>query len=639
MTSLFRIDQVSIVTDSGTSDIDFSAPLTVLAGPVGVGKSTLLELMKFGLGGAGVLADVVTKHVIEVRLIVSVGTRRLALSRQVGSKASKSVNVVDLLTNQKITNLRLDDKEPNLSELLLDSLGIPSDVRAASDSVRSTNAGARVTFFDVLHYLYVPQSKINQDIASSDDNYYTPKRKVVFDLLFGLTDRETLGLRTRISLLRADLDEATREYDIVLKFLVDSNTPSRFDAVRLQFEFQRDRDEAERDLSDLRADLEPSIDRETQTLTDLLKESISDYQSLQVRATSLRQQRLDFDAEHQSLASDFQRLERTTLASSRVAIIEFATCPRCLQSVSHRDVDPGHCTLCTQPDPADGADLGLYVDREREQILEQMSELDQQRFDLSDQLDAVVSTLQARESLIRNLSTSIDERTNSLISPRLRSFEDATQRSSAAKTALQDLEQTLRQWDRADDLERVVIEHRGRLNDATQALELSLAALEQRRSEILSELGEEFESVVRAIEIPGVSAASIDPKTYLPTLDGVPFGKFSPAGGGIRTATQIAYWVALLTVALRRRDTDYPAFLMIDSPRLSLNNANKLAEALYRRLTTLVDVAAGRMQVIIADNELPAEYTRNHTELDFDFSHPTIASIEHPGPTKVKTIE
>jgi len=73
-------------------------------------------------------------------------------------------------------------------------------------------------------------------------------------------------------------------------------------------------------------------------------------------------------------------------------------------------------------------------------------------------------------------------------------------------------------------------------------------------------------------------------------LNGEIYTKFSPAGG-VRTATQLAYWLTLMSVALRRRDTAYPAFLLIDSPRASLNNSDDLAAALYRRIVTQVDAA------------------------------------------------
>jgi len=55
----------------------------------------------------------------------------------------------------------------------------------------------------------------------------------------------------------------------------------------------------------------------------------------------------------------------------------------------------------------------------------------------------------------------------------------------------------------------------------------------------------------------------------------------------------VAYWTSLLAVALRRGDTFYPALLIIDSPRLALNEAEALSAALYRRPVTQADASPG----------------------------------------------
>ena len=68
MTTRFRIDSISIGTSNGVVTYEFPSALTVLAGSVGVGKSTLFELIKYGFGGDALLADVVEKHVTSVTL-------------------------------------------------------------------------------------------------------------------------------------------------------------------------------------------------------------------------------------------------------------------------------------------------------------------------------------------------------------------------------------------------------------------------------------------------------------------------------------------------------------------------------------------------------------------------------------------
>ncbi len=127
-----------------------------------------------------------------------------------------------------------------------------------------------------------------------------------------------------------------------------------------------------------------------------------------------------------------------------------------------------------------------------------------------------------------------------------------------------ELEKTLIQWDRADDLEQQAASFQELLASLKGELNVAETALNTRRSEVFDELDEEFSELVSAIGIPGVKTATIDRKSYLPILNGKSFQKFSPVGG-MRTATQVAYWITLMNVSLRRRDTHFPAFLLMDS--------------------------------------------------------------------------
>jgi len=59
---------------------------------------------------------------------------------------------------------------------------------------------------------------------------------------------------------------------------------------------------------------------------------------------------------------------------------------------------------------------------------------------------------------------------------------------------------------------------------------------------------------------------------------------------------------------------------------------------MYRRFVTQEAVKPGRLQLIVADNQLPAEYDREFTEIDFSYENPTVATVAHPGPAEVKTL-
>jgi hypothetical protein len=635
VTTRFRLDAVTLDTVEGRVHYPFPSDLTVLAGPTGVGKTTLLELVKFGFGGDGLLAPVVLQSVNDVTLDVSIGDSRLRLSRSIDERKRKNVRVVDLVTQERLPDHHLDTGQPNLNALLLNTLGFAEGMRAAARTGTSSNAGARITFNDIFTFLYVPQSEINRDIAHSQDSYRESKRKAVFELLFGLTDAEILAMRSRVNTLNAEVSKAEAERQAVLGFLRDSNTTGREEAEQAMAAAVAAEAEAEVARSALRETLDPVLDRETQTLRDLLTEAERGLADARATFGDITRHQTALTAERRRVQADLDRLHRMRDAGARLANIEFVVCPRCMQSLTTRDVPHGACRVCLQPDPAT-IDTGDNQ-YEARQLADQLDEMDDQLAAISDQLVLTSAAIQDRERLVKELTARLDTRTIDRITPRLQAFSDASDRLATARAQQQQLELVLRQWDRVNDLVAAEDQLRTDREQLKAAVARAEEVLDARRREILDSLNEEFQSAVNTLGIPGVEQASIHPTTYLPLLNGQPFVAFS-RGGGIITATQVAYWTTLLTVALRRRDTAYPAFLLIDSPRLALNTAEGLSAALYRRMVTQSDIGRRRLQIIVADNELPAEYRREYAEIDFTYDHPTVSTVRHPGPAAVKTI-
>ncbi|PSL51538.1 AAA domain-containing protein [Saccharothrix carnea] len=636
MTVRFRIDALGLDTTEGSVEYRFTSDLTVLAGPTGVGKTTLLELIKFGFGANAILAPVAVEHVESVTLEVRIGDERLRLTRSLDKAKRAIVRVTDLITRERLQDHHIGDKrQPALNTLLMRCLGLPDDMRAAAGG-NSTREGARITFADILTYLYIPQGEINRDIAHSQESYREPKRKAVFELLFGLTDREILALRSAFSRLKGEIDIAETQHDTVVQFLRDSGTSGREEA-ELAFErAQTAQQEAESSLVRLRESIDPVTDRETQTLRDLLTEAERGLADTRAAETDLTRGHAQYTAERRRVQADLDRLDRMREAGQRLADIEFTVCPRCMQSLRTRSVPANACRLCLQDDSA-VPDQG-HDQYEVRQLTEQLLEMDRQLDALVNQREAVSRAVADRQQLIAHLTTMLDSRTEQRVTPRLQAFSDASQQVAKAKAEQQHWEAILRQWDAVADLQAATDQLRTDRENVRSRIDHARRALELRHAEIIEEISEEFDATVRAIGIPSITTASVDSEKYLPVLNGKIFSKDNQLSGGVTTATQVAYWCSLLAVAMRHPETTYPAFLLIDSPRLALNTATNLTAAMYRRLTTQVGVLAGRLQIIIADNELPDTYRGHYAQVDFDYRHPTVSTVDHPGPANVTPI-
>lgn len=59
---------------------------------------------------------------------------------------------------------------------------------------------------------------------------------------------------------------------------------------------------------------------------------------------------------------------------------------------------------------------------------------------------------------------------------------------------------------------------------------------------------------------------------------------------------------------------------------------------MYQRRDVQVQVLHGRMQIVIADNELPSVYKGSYAEMHFSYPSPTVSTISHPGRDRVRPI-
>lgn len=638
MTVQVRLHGVLLETTGGTVEYRFSSDLTVLAGPTGVGKTTLLELIKYGLGCNGKLAPKAIEVVNDVVLDITVGTSRLRLARSLDPRKSRAVRVTDLISQERLPDHHTDDAEPRLSTLLMTALGLPADARAAATGGGSSKPGSRITFADIFSFMYVPQSEINKDIAHSQDSYLGAKRKAVFELLFGIADAEILAMRSDFNRLKGEVEKTEAEYQSVSAFLRDSGTTSRAIAQQDLEAAVAEELEAAAAQAKLRDAIDPVSDRETGVLRDLLGEAERSLADARRTAVDLARLQADCASERRRVKADLDRYQRMRDAGERLASIEFTVCPRCMQSLTSRPVPDGACRVCLQEDPVDPS-LEASDAYEARQLSDQLDEMDHQLRVLAEQAATATQAITAREDLVKNLAADLDARTRERITPRLQAFSDIVERTVTSRARKQELEHVLRQWDRADDIgaaaERCRAEREGIRSDLAAAEENVRA----RRTALFAALDDEFQRTVDEMGIPGVTAATIDPKSYLPLLNGGPFHSFSP-GGGIITAVQVAYWTSLLTVAIHTTGylNDYPTLLIIDTPQLALNAQVTLTAALYRRLSTQQDIGRGQVQLIIADNAIPAAYEHAFVQETFSYERPTISTATHPGPAGVKTI-
>lgn len=636
MSIRFRLNSIELATDGGTVKHSFSGPLTVLTGPVGVGKSTLFELVKHALGGTARIAPVARDHITHVQIEVQIADQTLRLSRWITGPKAAEIEIHDVLENIALGSFPVSpgkggDASTTASSVLLTAMGLPTDVVATSKTRTS-----RITFNNVWSFIYVEQREIDRSVARNNDTYLEPARKTTFELLFGLTDSTVLKLREQVLKSQETLNLAMNEERAVMSFLDDSRVRTQREAVAAAEAAERDRAAAEAQLASLQTDAN-ALRGQVGVVRDLLLQA-------RERLAQLTSQQRELDIAGDEQTRMLRRLrdrvieaERGEQASQILAPIEFVICPRCAQSITDRAHDKDACRLCLQPEPRlDPREAPTST--EAEQVTSQLLEVET----LLTFTDRERSSVEARINVARDdlmkLEALLDERTRDFVSPRLEQYADAAAALARSDEVLSAMEGVLRQWDRVNDLKLTRVAAEEMVAQAKSSLKVAADSLASVRSELLSALSSGYQEMVTRLGVPTVERAYIDTKNYLPFANGDRFDRIST--GGITTALVTAYWLTVLATALRERETKYPTLLIIDTPRKSIGVQNaQMADELYRQLDTLASAYGNRMQVIVADNDIPKDISKRWQDLRFDYEHPTVPSVPHPGPAGVTPLD
>lgn len=624
-----RIDGITLLTEAKQYSFDLSGPCTILHGPVGTGKSSLLELIKHAFGGNAVLTKVVRNEIQRVDLSVNLAGNRLVLRRGVGMTGSSFpfIDVIDPRDDGVVRKLpvRPRPNQETISDLLLETLGLP---RATMPRARTkaTSATVPLTFNDLYTYLYVEQQEIDRSVVHHTEVFREPKRRAIFELIFGLADADQLRLETELGRARDDLKGSQQRLATIRQFIETTAIQSESELRQQQVEFAAAAKQAEDSLERLRAEIRSSTGA-FEGLRRLVQQAETAYRSALETAAKLAEEvtrREHLLALHNVEAA---REDKARSASRRFAALEFVVCPRCMQAIEEDRANPGTCHLCLQPEAASPvADAETSLDSE-----DQAEELELLLNEAARDAATARTSATNAENELRMLKSQLDESTATAVAPRFQEIELLASAKERAIAQQQLVMQHLGLWREVETLNATTLELESRQAELTNELSAIRRKKEARRS-VLDDLSGLFSDTVAALEVPWAQYASIDPNTFLPTINGEKFDTIAVAGG-TKTIVNVAYHLTLLGYALAQGDTLLPQLLVIDTPRKNLGanpNDREMGSRIYRRIRTLVDAYRNDVQFVVADNDVPedADWFKAYR---FSYEQPLLPHVLHPG--------
>lgn len=602
MATKLRLRALTVTTSTADRTYRFASDLTVITGQVATGKSSLLMLVKYVLGGNAVLTPAVTDHVQYVTLDAALNDAPVRLRRFVAGDRTR----VQLLepgsdVPERTLSILARKDEETVSRYLLGALGIPVYQIPKSRS-RQKNEVTTVGFGDVYSYCYLQAKTIDSSATGHHDSSRDVKRLTVFELLFNIIDPEVVRLKTERNALNEEIKTRQHSIRAINDFLQVSGYADRDNLRALKWRLQEELRLGVDRLDGLRNDVEVLVRRDRdqrEMLSTALQNAASARENLVTAMETVRAR----DAALAQLRLDVAHREKALLAANLLSPFEFVTCPRCQQGLANRVVHPGECLLCRQPEP---------------QVLDDQN--DERAALLTTQIEETETLLNAdraalakaermsveAETIAADMQRSYDVQTREAFSPRAQAVEAASAELEALRHGLRDVDERIATWRKLSEYEDEVTALRGQKRE----LDAEIRRLEQQRAsqeERLSEISSLFADEVRFIGVNINGAPTIDPKTYLPKIGDSDIDALQASGGGSTTAINVAFSLALLNYAVRNPDVLLPNLLILDSPRKGIGRTEKedqeLAQRVYNRLKILAQALAGRGQMIVADND------------------------------------
>ena len=578
-------------------------------GQMGAGKSTIARLIDFCLGGALEYSLAIQEEFVAASLELEVEAKPLALSRNSGANHiraqwSESQQAYDvLLPARQAGGEVLPNTDIELpSDLLFRLAGVqPPRVRGSKDSDSTQDD---LAFPDLYPYCYLDQD-------SMDSNFFglaaRQKSRDVIRHLVGWHHESVMELDAQLQAVRAD----RKRCDHTLKAIGDAlasehlPTPKEIAAVRQSLEQEIQNLDAR--IAAARAGAAEVRPHGIERLQNTGRRMALQLADLDDALNEISENVAKDKTHRNTLLSLATRQKRAESARSILGTVEFAQCPRCLETLPARP--DGLCSVCGQPhapasdnpvgDGAVEADIKARADELEERIKLQTQE---------------IARLRHRREALAAQKAALDRELNHAMAR----YDSAYLTNALqAETERARLAQKLADLHQPESLATKVEQHReaaARLSGQEAELRAKLKAARaeaQRDTANLDLLKRLFLDCLVRSRLPGFRAddsVEISPPNFLPHVHGKDtpnFTSFANLGSGSKKC----FFKACFAVALHRLAAStgalWPTIFIVDSPMKNTSERENTDQfkGFYQMLYDLKETELKATQFIVIDKD------------------------------------
>ena len=584
--------------------VEFRGGLNIVIGPIATGKTTLVTLLRFLLGGKlGSLPPETKATVNAISGSVLLPDGSYSIVRPAVTTSTAKVDIASDHGTWRLPASSADRGDTYLS-WLLDRLSLPR-LKVPSAPSHPESGATPVSIRDYWMYSYLSQKEIGFEIFGHKDYQKNVKRKYVFDIVYGFYDVHTAELHDRLRSVTNRLNHLRSQAELFKNFF--ENTPLENRAV-LDHKLTVVREHLSRVEADTAA-LAAESDQ-TEGTADLQRHVLHLEREVEKARAAAAAESTGLTNIRELIAqleSQSAKLTRAIVAGKHLTDIDFILCPRCGSSVEDgRGTDPNACYLCLQDPTLDFSRDVLIKEQEsvESQLVESQDLLRERRSGIK-QLHERQRTL---EEELGRARADLDFHTRTFVSERARQIADAAGRRSALRVRESQLQEYVDVLAKLDDSQKRQAELSVQRDQILQELDTVETAGKEARDRV-THLEARFNDILERFwppEFGEEQSSSIDHDTYLPIYRGRRFDILSSPGLStlVGLAYSLVHHVTAIELGLR-----LPGFLIVDGLSEHLGEEGldpDRLEAVYEYLIALSHRLGDRLQVIVVDNEVPA---------------------------------
>ncbi len=604
--------------------IEFSPQVTYFHGQISAGKSSIMRLIDYCLGGNLEQTPAIRQELVSAELSATLGENEVLFERDVQSNLvqvtwqnsdGETGSVLAPLQVQTNAQPIWEGDVYTLSDLIFHLQGIrPIKVRKSKQ--RDDSPLVRLSFRDIMWYCYLDQDNLDSSFYRMEDQYRKLKSRDAMRFITGFYTERMNDLEIQLDEVISERYAKIEAVKQVRKFLRDFGYGEE---VEIQASIAALNDELNQSLEQL--DLIRQKHQTDTHFADDLRQQLRELSNRLANEEEALEDVKERIIEQESLKAEFLsakfKLAKATSASSVLTGVRFTSCPSCGAKLlnGHSD-DPDLCYLCGNV-PGSSQDSSVpQADIVRQDLTSRIDDLAesirQHTEALVKQERKVISLKGEKNVLDEQLNSELFDYDSAYLST-AREVERRIATLQERRISLQRSFQMLASIGQLEDEARSLREKQESLREGIEAERNKLGEADRR----IRDIEDAYLDALKFIGVPGIQEGDtieINRQTWMPWIvpqlddevdrNSAAYNFYNAGSGGKKTLLNVCYALAVHRVAIENK-LYLPTFLMIDTPMKNIGeDVNKdIFHAFYSYLYRLAAGPMNECQFIIVDKE------------------------------------